>query len=96
MVTREQIISKLKLVYDPEISLNIWDLGLVYEIKIEKDTVDIYMTLTSPFCPAVDMIIDDVNSGVNSLGVETQTHIVFDPPWSMDKISEEGRLLLDL
>jgi FeS assembly SUF system protein len=87
----------LKTVYDPEIPVNIYDLGLIYKIDLNEDghlTID--MTLTAPNCPAVDFIVEDVRmktasvEGVNSVDVE----IVFDPPWDKDMMSEEAQLEL--
>jgi FeS assembly SUF system protein len=90
------IIENLKEVYDPEIPVNIYDLGLVYSVDIEGDEAKVLMTLTAPNCPAADMILSDVEymskkvEGVESCKVE----ITFDPPWEKSMMSEEARLEL--
>lgn len=93
---KEQIINNLKEVYDPEISVNVYDLGLIYEININEAHVDIVMTLTSAFCPAADEIIADVHNAVTKVdGIETcDVKVTFDPPFGPDKMSEDVRLML--
>ena len=93
----EDIIERLKGVYDPEIPVNIYDLGLIYSIDINKKSiVNIVMTLTAPGCPVADMLIEDVREaalsaeGVKNVDVE----LVFDPPWEKSMMSEEARLEL--
>ncbi len=93
----EQIVKMLRTVYDPEIAVNIYDLGLIYRIEPkENGEVDIDMTLTAPNCPAVDFIVEDVVMKVESIeGVnKTNVNIVFDPPWDNDMMSEEAKLEL--
>ncbi len=93
----EQIVKMLSTVFDPEIPVNIYDLGLIYRIELkENGEVDIDMTLTAPNCPAVDFIVEDVVMKVNSVeGVsKTNVNIVFDPPWDHDMMSEEAKLEL--
>lgn len=98
MLNEETIINSLKGVFDPEVSVNVYDLGLIYEIDIDdEDQVDILMTLTSPFCPAGDMIIEDVVGATYGAGAaEVTVKITFQPEWGPDKISEEGKLELGL
>lgn len=93
---KEQIIENLKQVYDPEISVNIYDLGLIYEININNDHCDIVMTLTSPFCPAADEIIEDVHFAVTSVaGMKTcDVRVTFDPPFGPEMMSDEAKMLL--
>lgn len=92
---REQIIENLKQVYDPEISVNVYDLGLIYEINISNDHCDIVMTLTSPFCPAADEIIEDVHFAVTSAGIKTcDVRVTFDPPFGPEMMSDEAKMLL--
>lgn len=93
----EEIVRMLRTVYDPEIPVNIYDLGLIYRIDPKEDgLVEIDMTLTAPNCPAVDFIVEDVVmkvegvDGVNKVAV----NIVFDPPWDKDMMSEEAKLEL--
>ena len=93
----EKIVRMLKTVFDPEIPVNIYDLGLIYRIEPQEDnSVDIDMTLTAPNCPAVDFIVEDVRMKVESIpGVtEARINIVFDPPWDKDMMSEEAKLEL--
>lgn len=93
----EKIVRMLKTVFDPEIPVNIYDLGLIYRIEPQEDgAVDIDMTLTAPNCPAVDFIVEDVKMKVESVeGVtETRVNIVFDPPWDKDMMTEEAKLEL--
>ena len=93
----ENIVRMLKTVFDPEIPVNIYDLGLIYNITAHEDgKVDIDMTLTAPNCPAVDFIVEDVKMKVESVqGVtEANVNIVFDPPWDKDMMSEEAKLEL--
>lgn len=91
------IVKALKNVYDPEIPVNIYDLGLIYEINLSDDFVaEITMTLTAPNCPAADIIIADVNNGVGQVeGVKSvNITLTFDPPWDKSMLSEEARLEL--
>lgn len=94
---KDRLIEDFKNIYDPEIPVNIYDLGLIYRIELkENGEVDIDMTLTAPNCPAVDFIVEDVVMKVNSVeGVsKTNVNIVFDPPWDHDMMSEEAKLEL--
>ena len=93
----EQIVRMLKTVFDPEIPVNIYDLGLIYGIDLAEDGhLNIIMTLTAPGCPAVDFIMEDVKMKVGSVeGVkEVDIEIVFDPPWDKSMMSEEAQLEL--
>jgi FeS assembly SUF system protein len=93
----ERIVKMLKTVYDPEIPVNIYDLGLIYKIEVdEAKVVNIDMTLTAPNCPAVDFIVEDVKFKVEGLeGVSSvNVNIVFDPPWDREMMSEEAKLEL--
>lgn len=93
----EKIVRMLRACYDPEIPVNIYDLGLIYKIDIKEDnSVDIDMTLTAPNCPAVDFIVEDVEMKVGSIeGIEgVNVNIVFDPPWDQEMMSEEAKLEL--
>ena len=93
----ERIVDVLKTVYDPEIPVNIYDLGLIYKIDVKDDgNVDIDMTSTAPTCPAADFILEDVRQKVDSLqGVNTATvNLVFEPAWDQSMLSEEARIEL--
>lgn len=96
---REQIIEKIKTVFDPELPVNIYDLGLIYEVEIEDGgMVKLKMTLTSPNCPVAGSLPMDVQmkvmevEGVNDVDLQ----VVFDPPWNKEKMSEEARFALDM
>ena len=93
----ERIIAMLKTVYDPEIPVNIFDLGLIYKIDLQDDgDVSIDMTLTAPNCPAADFIMEDVRQKVDSVeGVNSSViNLVFEPEWDKDMMSEEAKLEL--
>lgn len=91
------IITALKEIYDPEIPVDIFELGLIYEVKIKKDGfVDIDMTLTSPNCPVAETLPVEVQEKVQGVDGVTaaKVNIVFDPPWDKDMMSEEAQLEL--
>ena len=91
------IVDVLKTVYDPEIPVNIYDLGMIYKIDLHDDgTLDMDMTFTSPSCPAADYIFEDVRTKVEGVkGVETANiNLVFDPIWDQSMMSEEARVEL--
>lgn len=93
----DRIVAALRKVHDPEIPVNIYDLGLIYELEIEDDSrVRIEMTLTAPNCPVADQIVSDVQSAVSGVeGVsDTEVTLVFQPAWSPEKMSDDGRLEL--
>ena len=95
----EKIIVVLKNIYDPEIPVNIYELGLIYEIIIDEfGKVKIVMTLTTPNCPVAESLPDDVKREVGFLrGVrEVDLELTFDPPWSMDLLSDEAKLELGM
>lgn len=94
-----KIVEALKQVYDPEIPVNIYDLGLIYEIDVnEKAEAEIKMTLTAPNCPMVDILMADTEEAV--LGVEgikkLNINLVFEPPWDKSMLSEEAKLELGM
>lgn len=95
---RGQIIDALKSVYDPEIPVNIWDLGLVYDVTIGEKSVDIKMTFTSPTCPMMEELLQQVhdNVAVVSGGRDVHIELVWDPPWDLSRMSDVARLELDL
>ena len=93
----ERIVDVLKTVYDPEIPVNIYDLGLIYKIDVNDDGhVDIDMTFTAPSCPAADFILEDVRLKVDSLDhVKSSTdNLVFEPEWDQSMMTEEARVEL--
>ena len=95
----EKIVEMIKTVYDPEIPVNIYDLGLIYRIEVKEDgSVDIDMTLTAPNCPAADFMMEDVRMKVEAIeGVASvNLNLVFEPEWSQDLMTEEAKLELGL
>ncbi len=93
----ERIVEMLKTVYDPEIPVNIYDLGLIYKIDVEDNgNVLIDMTLTAPNCPAADFIMEDVRQKVETIeGIASVTvNLVFEPEWDKEMMSEEAKLEL--
>lgn len=93
----EKIVAMLKTVYDPEIPVNVYDLGLIYKIDVsDNGEVALDMTLTAPNCPAADFIMEDVRQKVESVdGVSAATiNLVFEPEWDKDMMSEEAKLEL--
>jgi len=95
--TEEAIVKALKTVYDPEIPVNVYDLGLIYKVDVREDkSVRIEMTLTAPNCPAVDFIVEDIKMKVEAVeGVASvEIDIVFEPEWDRDMMSEEAKLEL--
>ena len=93
----EKIVAMLKTVYDPEIPVNIYDLGLIYKIDVtDNNDVIIDMTLTAPNCPAADFIMEDVRQKIESIEhIQTATvNLVFEPEWHKDMMSEEAKLEL--
>ena len=98
-VISDRVVKVLKTIYDPEIPVNIYDLGLVYRLDVsERGDVEIEMTLTAPNCPVAGALVDAVEreasavEGVNQVRVD----LTWDPPWSLERTSEEGRLALGL
>lgn len=93
----DKIVTMLKSIYDPEIPVDIFELGLIYEVKIDKENnVQIEMTLTSPNCPVAETLPKEVEEKVAAIEevVSCKVHIVFDPPWDKDMMSEEAKLEL--
>ena len=91
----ERIIAMLKTVFDPEIPVNVYDLGLIYKIDLQDDgEAVIDMTLTAPNCPAADFIMEDVRQKIGSVEGVTQAtvNLVFEPEWDKDMMSEEAKL----
>ena len=95
----ERIVDVLRTVFDPEIPVNIYDLGLIYKIDVKDDaSVDIAMTFTAPTCPAADFILEDVRQKVEGLREVTSANVqlVFEPVWDKDMMSEEAKVELGL
>ncbi|MDD6868305.1 MAG: metal-sulfur cluster assembly factor [Candidatus Limisoma sp.] len=97
LLIEEKIVKMLKTVYDPEIPVNVYDLGLIYAIDLSDDgALRVDMTLTAPNCPAADFIVEDVRIKLESVeGVKSvDVNIVFEPEWNQDMMSEEAKLEL--
>jgi len=98
MITKNKVIEKLKTVYDPEMPINVVDLGFIRDVKVKDDKVEIKMTLTNPFCPMHGMITEEVKESVKKIkGVKgVKVELVFDPPWSPNDISEKAKKKLGI
>ena len=95
----EKIVKVLKTIYDPEIPVDIYELGLIYDVMVNTDyDVKILMTLTTPNCPVAESLPREVEERVKSLDTvkDCEVEITFDPPWNQDLMSEEARLELGL
>ncbi|GEP49969.1 SUF system Fe-S cluster assembly protein [Flavobacterium noncentrifugens] len=95
----EQIVKKLKTIYDPEIPVDIYELGLIYDVMVNTDQeVKILMTLTSPNCPVAESLPKEVEEKITAIEnvKSTEVEITFDPPWSKDLMSEEAKLELGM
>lgn len=92
------LVAELQTIYDPEIPVNIYDLGLIYNLKEENGVLDVEMTLTAPGCPVADSLMAEVKQkmeGVEGIN-EARIDLVFDPPWTMDMMTEEAKLELGM
>ena len=98
-IKKEDIVNQIKEVFDPEIPVNIYDLGLIYEIKIDEEKkVEIIMTLTSPNCPVAESLPQEVSQKIKNLhGMKSlAVYLTFDPPWDKNMMSEDAKLALDI
>ena len=99
MELKNKVINEIKKIYDPEIPVNIYELGLIYDIKIEKEnSVKVKMTLTTPNCPVAESLPKQVKDNIMKIeGVsEVNLNLVWEPPWDKDKMSEAAKLELNL
>ena len=99
MELKEKIIWEIKKIYDPEIPVNIYDLGLIYDVKVdEKNNVDVKMTLTTPNCPVAESLPMEVENTVKEVKEVNKVNLelVWDPPWDKSMITEAGKLELNL
>ena len=98
MDLREKIITEIRKIYDPEIPVNIYELGLIYDVKVNDNTAKIIMTLTSPNCPVAESLPQEVkDSAMQVEGIEkVDLDLVFEPPWEKDMMSESAKLELNL
>lgn len=96
-MTTDEVREELKLVFDPELGINVVDLGLIYDIKIDDKKVAIDMTLTSIGCPLAGFLQEEIESTIKKLGAEeVDVEFVYDPPWSPDMVSDEVKDMLGL
>lgn len=96
-LSKKSVIKKLKEVLDPEIGISLVDLGLIYDVKLNKNKIYITMTLTTVGCPLYSLIEQDIKNKIKELGFkekDIEIKLVFDPPWSMDKLSKKAKKLL--
>jgi metal-sulfur cluster biosynthetic enzyme len=98
MISKEDVMRVLRECFDPEIGISVVDLGLIYDVKVDKDKIYIKMTLTTPGCPMHSYMTQDVQNKVKSIkGVkDVKVELVWDPPWSPDRMSKEVRKKLGL
>ena len=99
MELKDQIIDEIKKIYDPEIPVNIYELGLIYDIKVEnKNTAKVKMTLTSPNCPVAESLPKEVKDSIMQVeGIDkVDLYLVWDPPWDKTMMSEAAKLELNL
>ena len=99
MELKEKIIGEIKKIYDPEIPVNIYDLGLIYDVKVDKDNnVDVKMTLTTPNSPVAESLPMEVENTVKEVKdvKKVNLELVWDPPWDKSMITEAGKLELNL
>ena len=98
MDLREQVIAEIRKIYDPEIPVNIYELGLIYDVKVKEDKAKIIMTLTTPNCPVAESLpqeVKDCAMQVNGIE-EVDLDLVFEPPWEKSMMSEAAKLELNL
>ena len=98
MEIKQKIIDEISKIYDPEIPVNIYELGLIYDIKVDGKKAKIEMTLTSPNCPVAESLPKDVKDGIMQVdGIEeVDLKLVWNPPWNQDMMSEAAKLELNL
>ena len=99
MDLREQVIAEIRKIYDPEIPVNIYELGLIYDIKVEnKNTAKVKMTLTSPNCPVAESLPQEVKDSIMQVDEieNVDLDLVWEPPWNKDMMSEAAKLELNL
>ena len=95
---KEEVIKEIKKIYDPEIPVNIYDLGLIYDISISDKHVDIMMTLTSPNCPVADTLPKDVKENIEKIKdvSSVEVKLTWNPPWNKDMMTEAAKLELNI
>ena len=98
MELKEKIIDEIKKIYDPELPVNIYDLGLIYDVQVNEKKAKIKMTLTTPNCPVAESLPKEVKEGAMQVGgiEDVDLELVWDPPWSKDMMSDAAKLELNL
>ena len=98
MNAKEKIIEEIRKIYDPELPVNIYELGLIYDVQVENNNAKIKMTLTTPNCPVAESLPKEVKDGAMQVeGIENvDLELVWDPPWNKDMMSEAAKLELNL
>ena len=98
MEVKDKIINEIRKIYDPELPVNIYELGLIYDVQINKDkSADIVMTLTSPNCPVAEQLPQWVQAAVTDAGyTPVRMQLTFDPPWEMSFMSDDARLIMGM
>ena len=98
MEIKDKIIAEIKKIYDPEVPVNVYDLGLIYDIEVNEKKAKIKMTLTTPNCPVAESLPKEVKEGAMQVEEieDVQLELVWDPPWSQDLMSEAAKLELNL
>ena len=98
MDLKKKIIEEVRKIYDPELPVNIYELGLIYDIKVETNTAKVKMTLTSPNCPVAESLPKEVKDSIMQVeGIEkVDLELVWDPPWNKDMMSDAAKLELNL
>ena len=98
MEVKDKIITEIRKIYDPELPVNIYELGLIYDIKVETNTAKVKMTLTSPNCPVAESLPKEVKDSIMQVeGIEkVDLELVWDPPWNKDMMSDAAKLELNL
>tara|TARA_Y100000590_G_scaffold282746_1_gene318085 strand:- start:2945 stop:3244 length:300 start_codon:yes stop_codon:yes gene_type:complete len=98
MNLKEKIITEIKKIYDPEIPVNIYELGLIYDIKVDDNNVEVKMTLTSPNCPVAESLPKEVKDSILKIKdvKDVDLKLVWDPPWNQTMMSEAAKLELNL
>ena len=93
---KKEVLELLEKVQDPEVGLDIVNLGLIYDIIEEEEKIIIKMTLTTPTCPMGPYILSEVQEALRKLDKDVEVHLVWDPPWSAERISEKGKIILGI
>ncbi len=97
VVSREQVIDVLRAVFDPEIPVNVWDLGLIYDLQLQGNDVAIKMTLTAVGCPVGPQIAREIENKLQSVGAEqVSVNFVWSPPWSPARLTEDGKQAMQM